>query len=126
MRVKDIAVLFEFVRDSIAHLLFVRPFRPKGFLHLGEFEIAYRISSRFRKAFHSAGGEFVVAPREFEHEPLEVGTDEYIHRRTGRLIKLAFRRVLAAPDKVGKHVVAIAGANKSAYRQAHSLGVITG
>ena len=70
------------------------------------------------------GGDPLRVAGEVVEQPLEVGRDEDVHGRRGRLDQRAGGDVVdPAREEVEEHVVAVAGAEQAADGHAHVLGV---
>ena len=72
--------------------------------------------------FHQLG----VPVRAFIQQPLQIGGNEDVHAGGHGLEEGAVGVVGAVGEEIGEHVVAVAGADQAAHRQAHPLGVIAG
>ena len=123
VRIQRIIVFLKKRRDGLIHQRFPREPRVKGICQRRSLPRGDRIALPLGKLPHAGGGERRVPPGKFKNQPLQVGRDEDIHGRAGRLEKGTVQIVGARSEKVRQNIVLVGRADEFSHREPHLFGV---
>ena len=125
VRIHQVMIFFPCATNLRADARLVNAARKVALLQRRLHRLVDGIALLARQIAHEPRDARAVAAAQIKQQPLQIRGDEDIHRRRDGLVEWAvFHIVYAGVDKVGQHVVFVAGADQPAYRQTGLARVI--